>query len=191
LHDEQGHSGLYHINILRISSFLFYHFHFNRCRPNILISDNALIFGNHVFYSYHHYGHTYNFCVSHTASNIPILISPLKYSDFNNYIKPVLFIVLPSSVTSSSSSSSTSSITPSPTPTPGSGGHHFDANLFVTIIVPIIIAVITVITAVYVKRTRRLMNRYFCCLKCGEEGEEDHEHEREAHEMRNFPNSRI
>jgi hypothetical protein len=104
--------------------------------------------------------------------------------------------ILSSSVTSSSSSSSKGSITPTPTPTPTptleSGGHHFDANLFVAIIVPIIIAVITIITAVYVKRTRRLMNRYiFCCLKCDEEGEEDHEHEREAHQMRNLPNSRI
>jgi hypothetical protein len=100
--------------------------------------------------------------------------------------------ILSSSATSSSSSSSTSSITPTPTPTPVSGGHHFDANLFAAIIVPIIIAVITIITAVYVKRTHRLMNRYiFCCLKCDEEGEEDHEHEREAHQMRNLPNSRI
>jgi len=74
LHDKQGDSGLYSINILRISGFPFYHFHFNR-----FISDNALIFGNRVFYFYHHYGH-----------NTPILINRLKYSDFNNYIKPVL-----------------------------------------------------------------------------------------------------
>jgi len=99
--------------------------------------------------------------------------------------------ILSSSITSSSSSSSSSSIPSTPTPTPGSGSHHFDANLFVAIIVPIIIAVITITTAVYVKRTRRLMNGYiFCCLECDDEGE-DHQHECEGHQMRNLPNSRM